>query len=277
MPSRDRQMASLRWTTTLRTVYALHHIAATQLSNRALLGPLRRAVLNLAAVVPLLLGCAVLTAPRPADGMTVLAVDLKALVTTADQVLYGQLAAVRTVDLRKQGRGVWTEMDLSVREVWKGDAKLQGKRFVWRHIGGTTADGMTVAIPGMPTFAVGEEVIVVLEKHSDGHVISGGPQGKFSVKTTPQGQKTVVRELPDVHFLARDPASGQIREAPKQVSIVRSLAEFRSEVIGYVSVAPAASAAQPATANPATAKPATANPRTAKPTAIAPPATKVVK
>lgn len=198
--------------------------------------------------LPLLAVSAALTVSAPAQAMTVLAVDLKALVTTADQVLYGQIAAVRTVDLRKQGRGVWTEMELKVREVWKGDAKLQGKTFVWRHVGGTTADGLTVAVPGMPTFAAGEETVVVLEKHSDGHVISGGPQGKFAVKVGPQGQRTVVREMPDVHFLARDAATGQLREAPKQVSLVRSLGEFRLEILGYAKSGTSPVATKPAAA-----------------------------
>ena len=202
----------------------------------------------------LLVTVVVVAAAIPAQAMTVLAVDLKALVSTADQVLYGQIAAVRTVDLRKQGRGVWTEMELNVREVWKGDAKLQGKRFVWRHVGGTTADGLTVAIPGMPTFAAGEETVVILEKHSDGHVISGGPQGKFAVKVGAQGQRTVVREMPDVHFLARDAATGQLREAPKQVSMVRSLGEFRSEILGYAKVVPAPAGAKPPSAAAPTAK-----------------------
>lgn len=193
--------------------------------------------------LPLALALTAAQAPAwlaaPAEAMTVLAVDLKALVTTADQVLYGRIAAVRTVDLRKQGRGVWTEFELEVREVWKGDARLSGKRFSWRHVGGTTADGLTVAVPGMPGFAVGEETIVVLERHSDGHVVSGGPQGKFSVRISPQGQRTVVREMPDVHMLSRD-AQGQLRPAPKQVSLVRSLGEFKAEVLSYLPAPPRA-------------------------------------
>lgn len=195
-----------------------------------------------------------ISSPAPAEAMTVLAVDLKALVTTADQVLYGRVAAVRTLDLRKQGRGVWTEFDLEVQEVWKGDPRFAGKKFSWRHVGGTTADGLTVAVPGMPTFAVGEETIVVLERHSEGHVVSGGPQGKFSVKLGPQGQRTVIREMPDVHMLARDAASGQLRPAPKQVSLVRSLGEFKAEVLSYVS--PAGSQRSPSARSPAAPIPA---------------------
>ncbi len=243
MENRDRR-GNQDSTTQVRPSWRSH------VASRLAVHGLKIAVDGLKASLPVLAAASALIAAKPAQAMTVLAVDLKALVTTADQVLYGQVAAVRTVDLRKQGRGVWTEMELSVKEVWKGDAKLQGKRFVWRHVGGKTADGLTVAVPGMPTFGVGEETVVVLEKHSDGHVISGGPQGKFAVKIGPQGQRTVIREMPDVHFLARDAATGQLREAAKQVSLVRSLGEFRAEVLSYASAAAAPSAKPPAVAVP---------------------------
>lgn len=211
-----------------------------------------RWVLPVALAVAATAGVAI-SWPAPVTAMTVLAVDLKALVTTADQVLYGRVAAVRTLDLRKQGRGVWSEFDLEVKEVWKGDNRLTGKKFSWRHVGGTTADGITVAVPGMPTFAVGEETIVVLERHAEGHVVSGGPQGKFSVKLSPQGQRTVIRDMPDVHMLARDTATGQLRPAPKQVSLVRSLGEFKAEVLSYAS--PAASPRSPSHRSPAPPSP----------------------
>ncbi|MBM4344334.1 MAG: hypothetical protein FJ100_13275 [Deltaproteobacteria bacterium] len=189
-------------------------------------------------------------APTPARAMTVLQVDLKALVATADVVLYGKVAGTRVLDRRKEGRGTWTEIALDVAEVWKGDSRLAGKRFAWMHVGGTTADGITVHVPGMPTFAAGEETVVVLEKTSDSHVVSGGPQGKFSVKALASGHKTVTRELPDVHFVRRDPQTGAMQPAPKPVAIVRTLNEFRTEVAGYVADA-AKAAAIPAKA-PAT-------------------------
>lgn len=172
--------------------------------------------------------------PVAARAMTVLQVDLKTLVAAADVVLSGTIAGTRVVDRRKEGRGVWTEFTLQVAEVWKGDAKLAGKAFQWRHVGGTTTDGITVAVPGMPGFAVGEEVVVVLEKNSQGHVVSGGPQGKFTVRKDAAGRKTVTREVTDVHMLRRDPATGRIAEAPKSVQIIKTYADMRAEVLGYV-------------------------------------------
>ena len=199
----------------------------------------------------------VLTLPAPAVAMTVLQVDLKQLVATANVVLHGTIAKTTVLDRRKEGRGVWTEFALDVKETWKGDAGKVGPRFTWRHIGGTTADGMTVAVPGMPTFVAGEEVVVVLEKTSDGFVVSGGPQGKYHVDKDMLGRKSVKRDLHDAHFVRREPAGkGQVLPAPRVVPVVRFLSELRTEVLGYV----AAEAKIRATAPPAVATPASVAP-----------------
>ncbi len=207
------------------------------------------AVLALAAAAGTLVAQA-----QPAQAMTVLQVDLKALVATADLVLYGPIAKTRVLDQRKTGHGVWTEFTLDVREVWKGDAKLAGKPFAWRHVGGTTADGITVAVPGMPTFTAGEEVIVVLEKTSESYVISGGPQGKFTVQARGNGTRIVRRDLPDVNFVRQDPATGRMESAGKPVSILRSLDEVRAEVQGYVAAAKKAATTTAPPAKGATVK-----------------------
>ncbi len=177
--------------------------------------------------------------PVPAQAMTVLQVELKTLVEHAAVVLQGTVKQTRVLDRRKEGRGVWTEFTLDVAEVWKGETQLVGKPFVWRHIGGTTADGMTVAVPGMPGLRVGEEVVLILEKTPEGHVISGGPQGKFVVLKDAKGNKTVMEEPGDVHRMRRDPATGKLVEAGKIPNVPRPLADMRAEVKSYVTAPPA--------------------------------------
>jgi len=174
-----------------------------------------------------------IAAPLPGYAMTVLQVDLKQLVTTADLVVHGSVTRTQVLDRRKDDRGVWTEFTLSVREVWKGDAVKAGGSLTWRHVGGTTADGMTVAVPGMPTFAPGEDVVVVLEKTSDSWVISGGPQGKFSIQKDKAGRATVRRDLLDAHMVQRD-ATGRLVTAPQPTKMTLSLKDFRAEVLRYV-------------------------------------------
>jgi hypothetical protein len=183
---------------------------------------------------------------RPAAAMTILLVDLKTLVADADLVLHGTVDRTQVLDRRKEGRSVWTEWTLRVTEVWKGDKSLEGKPFSWRHVGGTTPDGMTVAVPGMPGFAAGEEVVIVLEKTSETWVVSGGPQGKFVVSKDKLGRKQVTREFHDVAALQRD-ATGQMREA-KPVPLTKLLPDFRTEVLGYVADAAKAKAVKPVVA-----------------------------
>lgn len=191
------------------------------------------------------LACSACLAPwtTPAQAMTVLQVDVKQLVTTADLVLYGTIARTTVIDRRKDDRGVWTEFTLNVREAWKGDASKLAMPFTWRHVGGSTPDGMTVAIPGMPTFSAGEEVIVILEKTAEGWVISGGPQGKFSVIKDKSGQSTVRRDVVDAWMVRRD-ASGHLTPAPQVAPITRTLKDFRTEVLGYVHDAQKAAASK---------------------------------
>lgn len=190
---------------------------------------------------------------RPAAAMTVLQVDLKTLVTASDLVLHGTIDRAQVLDRRKEGRGVWTEYTLAVSEVWKGEQKLAGQKFAWRHVGGTTADGMTVAVPGMPRFQPGEEVVVVLEKTAESWVVSAGPQGKFRVEKDGQGRRVVRRDLHDAHLVRKDPATGKLEHAPRTVPVTTFFGDFRTEVLKYV--AEAAKAAQPPKSAPLPTKP----------------------
>jgi hypothetical protein len=174
-----------------------------------------------------------------AEAMTVLQVDLDTLVAASALVLYGDVVATTVVDRRKEGRSVWTDVTVQVREVWKGDKKLAGQRFSWRTLGGTTADGLTLAVPGMPQFRAGEQIVVALEKTAEGYVVTGGPQGKFAVSKEQSGQLLVRRPVTDVHAVRRDDKTGKFVEA-KIVPVVRTLPQFRADIAAIVS-APAKS------------------------------------
>lgn len=143
-------------------------------------------------------------AARDGHCMTVLYGELPDLVRSSELVLHGKITDVQVIDRRKEGRAVWTEYTLSVYDVWKGDRKVVGKTFRWRHVGGSTADGMTMHVPGMPTFKVGEETVVLLERHSEGHVLTGATQGKFNVNANTKGVKYASRNLGGVNLMRRD-------------------------------------------------------------------------
>ncbi len=191
----------------------------------------------------LLTSLAILLAP-PAQAMTVLAVDLPQLVQTSELVLHGKVVAVQSRDRRADGHGVWTEMTLEVTDAWKGGEVLKvsparvGKRFTWAHPGGLRSDGLMVSVPGMPAFAVGEEVVVALEKTAQGYVTCGGPQGKWTVQTDKQGKQTVRREMPDVHFLLQNRQTGAVAPTNPPVANAKTLAEFKADVLAAQKAAP---------------------------------------
>lgn len=165
----------------------------------------------------------------PAAALTVVALDLDALVAGSDLVLHGDVTATQVLDRRAEGRGIWTEIRLQVREVWKGDPKLAGRTFAWQSMGGTTKDGLTMAIPGMPQFVAGERVVVALERTSQGWVVTGGPQGKFQVTQERTGQWLVRRPVSDVHAVRKDGKTGKLQEVPLR-EVVRTLPQFKADV-----------------------------------------------
>lgn len=191
----------------------------------------------------LLAGTAVPLA-NPAQAMTVLAVELPQLVQTSELVLHGKVVSVQNRDRRANGQGVWTEFTLEVADAWKGEEVLKvsparaGKRFTWAHPGGLRTDGLVVSVPGMPSFAVGDEVVVALEKTAQGYVTCGGPQGKWTVHTDKQGTKTVVRDMPDVHFVAQNRQTGALTPGAAPAQVAKTLAAFKAEVLAAQKATP---------------------------------------
>lgn len=76
--------------------------------------------------------------------------------------------------------------------------------------------GNTHAVPGLPTFLVGEEVILFVVQDGRGqyHVL-GGKQGKFLIQIDPQSGKRVIEDLTGARsdltqFLARLGAASKV-------------------------------------------------------------------
>ncbi len=202
-------------------------------------------------------------AAAPASALTVLQAPLSELVEASEYVLHGTIAKVEVLDQRRAKKGVWTEYTLRVTEVLKSGKRKLGKTFSWRLVGGTTKDGMTLSVPGMPTFVQGEETVVLLEKHSAGHTLTGAPQGKFHVAKDKKGRKVVRRDLLGAHLIRRDARTGRLISSDKhghgveltKKGAVQTLAALRAEILGYVKAQ--ARAARNATAKKAAAPKAT--------------------
>lgn len=145
-----------------------------------------------------------LLAPSTLFGATRQPRSLEQLIHTADFIVRGTVQSV-TPGPHKKENAFSTTVVISVREQWKGN-KLLSLRLIQSQ---GTQGGITQAVPGLPTFLVGEEVIlfVVQEGRRQYHVL-GGKQGKFSIQTDPQSGKQVIEDLTGARsdltqFLAR--------------------------------------------------------------------------
>ena len=136
-----------------------------------------------------------------AQATTVLKVDTHQLATTSEWVVRATVTSVKNVDLRKEGRGIFTDVDLTFTEIYGG--KKVPSRYTLRLIGGTGVDGTVLQIPGMPRFSVGEDVVLFLEKTPTGHIPCGLGQGVYRVLQTPSGDLWVRQSTGHVHLLKR--------------------------------------------------------------------------
>ncbi len=180
-----------------------------------------------ALVLMLALAAAPLSA-APARATTVLQVDVPDMTVTSEWVVRARVVGVRWVDLRPQGGGLFTDVDLSVTEVYRG-AEVPA-RYTLRMVGGRGADGIELRIPGMPTFVAGEDVVLFLEKTSVGHVPCGLGQGVWRVAVGPDGQAWVRQSTGGVHLMRRD-AQGRLAHAePALMSDARPLGELVRDI-----------------------------------------------
>lgn len=146
-----------------------------------------------------------------AQSTTVLKVELDDLTLTSQWVVRAVVLDVAPVDLREKGKGLFTDVELLVREVYRG-TKVPA-RYTLRLLGGRGADGVTMKIPGMPTFKPGEELVLFLEPTAMGHIPCGLGQGVWRVLTTPSGEPWVQQAVSGLHLVTRG-RDGRLREVP---------------------------------------------------------------
>lgn len=110
---------------------------------------------------------------------------------------------------------IYTYITLSVLESVKG---AKGEKMITiRQLGGSV-NNIISAVPGMPTFKPGEEVVVFLSvKDRDGYPwVVGLQQGKYSVVTDDNGFKQVRNELEGIRLLSPD---GSIDESSTSTAL----------------------------------------------------------
>jgi len=168
-----------------------------------------------------LVGVSVLARPVPAT--TVLRVPLEEMARTCDLVVHARVESVRVVTASDDERRISTEVRLAVLQVLKGHAT--GPALVLTLPGGRT-ERWTLAIPGMPQFREGEEVVLFLERTSAGLRPAGLALGTYRVRRDPStGQARAVRDLRGVAVVERTrsgleyPEAGPVSHADDEMAL----------------------------------------------------------
>ena len=106
------------------------------------------------------------------------------LTQKADCVIHGTVEGLTS---RRDGNGKQlTEVDLLIRETWKG---TQQNRMIIATAGGTLGD-RKVLIPGQAEFRIGEEVVLFVVTNVLGQgIVVELSQGKFEVNTSTNGSQ----------------------------------------------------------------------------------------
>lgn len=180
--------------------------------------PLSSAGMSRAAAA--LAALALLLAPGAASALTVLAADLPDLTVDSAVIVHGAVTSVRNVVLDAEGgevdeatlaaldkntppHGLRAFTDVQVRPLaWhKGRPEADGAVHI-RLIGGTIGP-YRIAVPGMPSFVPGEEVVLFLEVGGLGFVPVGAGQGVFRIRRD-SGEAIAHQDLGGAAVLRRD-------------------------------------------------------------------------
>jgi hypothetical protein len=146
-----------------------------------------------------------------AAATVVVRLDLRRLVSEAEAIFEGRCLATRPV-LDGAGR-IATAIRVGVVRAWKGAAAGGEVEFV---IPGGEMGELGLAIPGMPTFSPGEDLLLFLSPASVASGVRmpvGLGQGKFAVERDPRGGgRRLVRSLGGLDLV--DPDTGAPLTSP---------------------------------------------------------------
>jgi len=142
-------------------------------------------------IISLFLTACLWLSPLIATGTVVLYMDLREMAEVSDVVVHAKVLAS---EVRTDFDGpITTRTTIEAVHIMKGrEAFKDGE--LWFDLLGGAKDGMQIRVPGTPTFRVGEEVILFLEKNSTDYAVCGLQQGVFRVRTEGP-EKVVSRDL----------------------------------------------------------------------------------
>jgi hypothetical protein len=139
---------------------------------------------------------------------TVRALSEPEMVRAAAAIVRGVVTEVR---VRRNAKGVIvTDVVIRTEELLKAEASVPNVTLT--QLGGTL-DGVTLHLPGNNRYAVGEEVLVFLERNDEGFVELGVGAGKYRVSREARGA-WVERELGAIGFVHVDGQRAEVVPPP---------------------------------------------------------------
>jgi len=170
--------------------------------------------------IPLLLAITFLAAPRPTSATVFVAMSDADLTRASDVILTGTVTEIRSV-ATKGGRSIRTFVTLDVDQVLKG--RLKRRTVTIREPGGEVGP-IRQQIYGTPQYAIGEDVLVFLQRHKDGTLgTTNLGLGKYRISGRSVG-------------IAERTLEAQVIGSPERD--VRSLKAMTAEIRRHVMAAP---------------------------------------
>ena len=162
--------------------------------------------------------------PLGGKATTVYGLDFTTLAKLSEKVVVAHVTSVRTVGQRTP-RQIETLIELEIKECLRGDCP---PTIQLRQLGGqfTFDDGVyTQKISGLPQYAVGEKVVLFLERTDTARlVVTGLAQGKFSVLGDGE-DAAIVRSLEGLNLVApKGRFKPKVREhvaVPQRLDVLR--------------------------------------------------------
>ena len=156
---------------------------------------------RLAVITFLLFG-----AVMQANATTIVYVDIEELARNSALIFRGKVRSVNVVEDKTKTK-IQTVVTFDVKTVYKG--VWTGPIFRLTLPGGKGSKYI-MEIPGMPSFKVGEDVVLFLERTPTGFIPAGLSEGKFEVYKDKLGRTWVQRDMRGVAMFKRDLKSGKL-------------------------------------------------------------------
>jgi hypothetical protein len=147
--------------------------------------------------------------------------DLAELTASSDQIVVGDVVSQESA-WDSQHRNIYTTIEISIRESWKGGTPADGRIRI-RQLGGMVGD-IEMSVHGMPRFAPGERSLLFLRQTQ----VVGWSQGKRRVHWDSTGNRWLA-DAPDRSGISLD---AQARPESNQPEALDRLRERIRVLIG---------------------------------------------